>query len=100
MNVLERDYFTDLEVIRDPNPYYAALHERGPVVREPHHGVFMVSGLEEVLETLNRDQRLDVWAKLLFFLQARRSSEDRRPLDLLRDGRVREAVLAAQAYAE
>lgn len=60
----------------------------------------VLDGLEEVLETLNRDQRLDVWAKLLFFLQVRRSSEDRRPLDLLRDGRVREAVLAAQAYAE
>jgi cytochrome P450 len=49
MSALERDFFTDPEVIKDPNPYYAALRELGPVVREPHHGVFMVSGLEEVL---------------------------------------------------
>ena len=49
MNVLERNFFSDPELIQDPNPYYAALHERGPVVREPHHGVFLVSGLEEIL---------------------------------------------------
>jgi cytochrome P450 len=29
-------------VIQDPIPYYRALHERGPVVREPHKGVFML----------------------------------------------------------
>jgi cytochrome P450 family 150 subfamily A5 len=49
MNVFERDLFTDPELIQDPAPYYAELRKRGPVVREPHHGVFMVSGLEEVL---------------------------------------------------
>lgn len=49
MNVLERDFFTDPEIIRDPTHYYAALRELGPVVREPHHGVFLVSGLDEIL---------------------------------------------------
>jgi cytochrome P450 len=49
MNALERDFFTDPELVRDPAPYYAALRERGPVVREPHHGVFLVSGIEEIL---------------------------------------------------
>ena len=49
MNVLERDFFSDPEIIQDPNPYYAALHELGPVVREPHHGVFMISRSEEIL---------------------------------------------------
>jgi len=49
VNVLERDFFSDPEIIQDPNPYYAALLERGPVVREPHHGVFLVSGVEEIL---------------------------------------------------
>jgi cytochrome P450 len=49
VNVLERDFFTDLELIRDPGPYYAGLHALGPVVREPHHGVFLVSGIEEIL---------------------------------------------------
>ena len=49
MNVFERDFFTDPELIRDPGTYYAALRELGPVVREPHHGVFLVSGIEEIL---------------------------------------------------
>jgi cytochrome P450 len=48
-DVFERDLFTDPELIQDPAPYYAELRNRGPVVRESHHGVFLVSGLEEVL---------------------------------------------------
>ena len=50
MNVLERDFFTDLELLQDPAPYYAGLRERGPIWREPHRGVFMLSGLEEILD--------------------------------------------------
>ncbi len=50
MNVLERDFFTDAEVLQDPAPYYVALRERGTVWREPHKGVFMLSGVEEILE--------------------------------------------------
>ena len=49
MNAFERDLFSDPELVQDPLPYFAALRELGPVVREPHHGVFLVSGLEEVL---------------------------------------------------
>jgi cytochrome P450 family 150 subfamily A5 len=49
MNVLERDFFTDPGVLQDPLPYYAALRDRGPVWREPHRGVFMLSGIEEIL---------------------------------------------------
>ena len=49
MNVLERDFFTDPEVLQDPIPYYVALREHGPVWREPHRGVFMLSGLDEIL---------------------------------------------------
>jgi len=48
VSILERDFFTDPGIVQDPNPYYAALHERGPVVREPHHGVFLVSGFDEI----------------------------------------------------
>ena len=50
MNVLERDFFTDPEILQDPLPYYRALHERGPVVREPHKGVFMLSRIDEITE--------------------------------------------------
>jgi len=49
VNVLDRDFFTDPELTQDPTPYYAALRRLGPVFREPHHGVFMVSGMEEML---------------------------------------------------
>lgn len=49
MDVLERDFFTDPELAQDPIPYYLALRQAGPVFREPHHGVFMVSGIEEIL---------------------------------------------------
>jgi cytochrome P450 len=57
MNVLERDFFTDPELLQDPLPYYRALHERGPVVREPHKGVFMLSGIEEILEVYTDHER-------------------------------------------
>ena len=57
MNVLERDFFTDPEILQDPLPYYRALHERGPVVREPHKGVFMLSRIDEILEVYTDHER-------------------------------------------
>jgi len=60
----------------------------------------VLTGFEEVLGVLNQDQRLDAWGKVLFFLQAKGSLGDRRPLDLLREGQVEEVRLAAHAYAE
>jgi cytochrome P450 len=57
MNLLDRDFFTDPEIIQDPIPYYHALHERGPVVREPHRGVFMLSRIDEILEVYTDYQR-------------------------------------------
>ena len=57
MNVLERDFFTDPEILQDPIPYYRALHERGPVVREPHKGVFMLSRIDEILEAYTDHER-------------------------------------------
>jgi cytochrome P450 len=50
MSVLERNFFTDPVVLQNPAPYYAALREHGPVWREPHFGVFMLSGMDEALE--------------------------------------------------
>ena len=57
MNVLERDFFTDPEILQDPLPYYRALHERGPVWREPHKGVFMLSRIDEILEVYTNHER-------------------------------------------
>ncbi len=57
MSVLEQSFFTDRDVLRDPIPYYQALRAHGPVWREPHMGVFMVSGLEELLELYRDHER-------------------------------------------
>jgi excisionase family DNA binding protein len=59
-----------------------------------------LAGLEEVLEILNQDERLDAWGKILFFLRDKSSLDGRRPLDLLRKRRLKEVCLAAAAYAE
>jgi cytochrome P450 len=49
VSVLDRDFFTDPDLLQDPTPYYAALREGAPVWREPHHGVFVLSRIEEIL---------------------------------------------------
>jgi len=56
--------------------------------------------LEEVLKVLNRGQRLNARGKVLFFLQAQRRLQGKRPLDLLREHGVKEACLAAEAHIE
>lgn len=44
------DFFMDRDVVADPYPYLEALQARCPVAREPHHGVWMVTGWEEASE--------------------------------------------------
>ena len=43
----EPDFFRDPAALADPYPYYAFLRQQGPVYREPHHGVVMVTGYDE-----------------------------------------------------
>jgi len=51
MDMLERNFFADHEIIQDPGPYYAALHEQcGPVWREPHLGVVFLTTIEKIIE--------------------------------------------------
>jgi hypothetical protein len=38
------DFFRGDSLVADPYPYFEFLRERGPVWREPHHGVVMVTG--------------------------------------------------------
>ncbi len=63
------------------------------------HG-HVLNGFADVLAILNRDARLDAWGKMLFFLQQKPGPGGRRPLDLLREGKLEEVRLAAGAYAE
>jgi cytochrome P450 len=44
------DFFTDPSVIDDPHPYFHHLRSRCPVLREPFHGAFMVTGYDEAME--------------------------------------------------
>lgn len=88
----------------DAGRLLAWREERLQAARFPHwqfdaHGQ-VLPGLEEVLAILNQDERLDAWGKILFFLQEKTSLADRRPLDLLRAGRLQEVCLTAHAYAE
>ena len=72
---------------------------RFPLWQFDRHGRVLF-GLERVLTILNRNQRLDAWGKILFFLQIEGSLGNKRTLDLLREGRVEDVCLAAEAYVE
>jgi len=50
------DWFTDVSLAQDPFPYYEYLRSLGPVVREPYHGVVVVTGYEEGLAVYRDDE--------------------------------------------
>lgn len=43
------DFFSDAAVSQSPYEYWDHLREQGPVVREPHHNVVVVTGYQEVM---------------------------------------------------
>ena len=49
----EIDFFRARPLYQDPYPYYDYLRAHGPVWREPHHGVVMVTGYDEAIAVLN-----------------------------------------------
>jgi cytochrome P450 len=49
-------WFTDLSLVDDPFPYYEHLRAKGPVVREPRHGVVVVTGYQEALAVYRDDE--------------------------------------------
>ena len=57
MSVLDRDFFTDPELLQDPTPWYAAVREKGPVWREPCRNVVVLSGIDEVLQVYADHER-------------------------------------------
>ena len=59
-----------------------------------------LAGLEEVLARLDAGKVLDDWGKIGFFLQTHGILDDRRPLDLLREGRADLVVKVAAAHVE
>ena len=51
------DFFRSDHFLNDPYSYFDYLREQSPVLREPHHGVFMVTGYDEALEIYNDPDR-------------------------------------------
>ncbi len=47
------DYFRTPAIYQDPYPYYEYLRAHGPVWREPHWGVVMITGFEEAMAVYN-----------------------------------------------
>ncbi|HZQ31204.1 MAG TPA: cytochrome P450, partial [Mycobacterium sp.] len=47
------DFFRDEQLVENPYPYFAALREKCPVIREGHHGVTMVTGWQEAVDVYN-----------------------------------------------
>ena len=53
----KHDFFRSDRFINDPYPYFDYLRAQSPVVREPHQGIFMVTGYDEALEIYNDPDR-------------------------------------------
>jgi cytochrome P450 family 150 subfamily A5 len=47
------DFFRARSLYQNPYPYYEYVRARGPVWREPHHGVVMITGYEEAIAVYN-----------------------------------------------
>jgi cytochrome P450 len=51
------DFFRSDRFVQDPYAYFDYLREQSPVLREPHQGIFMVTGYDEAVEIYNDPDR-------------------------------------------
>ncbi|MBV1691009.1 cytochrome P450 [Novosphingobium sp. G106] len=51
-SLVERDYFTDYEILKDPYAFFNALRDNGPIFQPPGKDYFIVTGFEETLQVL------------------------------------------------
>jgi cytochrome P450 len=51
------DFFRSDRFVNDPYSYFDYLRQQSPVLREPHQGIFMVTGYDEALEIYNDSDR-------------------------------------------
>lgn len=51
------DFFRSDRFINNPYAYFDHLRAQAPIVREPHHGILMVTGYDEALEIYNDPDR-------------------------------------------
>jgi cytochrome P450 len=52
----ERDYFTDLSILKDPYDYFEDMYSKSPVHQLIDRDILMVTGFEEALEVLRNTQ--------------------------------------------
>ncbi len=50
--LVERDYFTDYEILKEPYAFFDALRAHGPVYMPPGKDYYVVTGFDEALEVL------------------------------------------------
>jgi len=53
----EHDFFRSDRFVNDPYSYFDYLRSQSPILREPHQGIFMVTGYDEALEIYNASDR-------------------------------------------
>jgi len=53
----KHDFFRSDYFINNPYAYFNYLSEQAPIVREPHQGIYMVTGFDEAMEIYNDTER-------------------------------------------
>jgi cytochrome P450 len=54
--LVERDYFSDYEILRDPYAFFNTLRDNGPIFKPPGKDYYIVTGFEETLEVLRNHE--------------------------------------------
>jgi cytochrome P450 len=54
--LVERDYFTDYEILKDPYAFFEAIREKGPIYQPPGRDYLIVTGFEETLEVMRNHE--------------------------------------------
>lgn len=54
--LIERDYFSDYEILKDPYAFFNAIREQGPIYQPPGKDYYIVTGFEEALEVLRNHE--------------------------------------------
>jgi cytochrome P450 len=54
--LIERDYFTDYEILKDPYAFFDALRAQAPIHQPPGRDYYVVTGFEEALEVLRNHE--------------------------------------------
>lgn len=55
LNLEDRDYFSDYEILKDPYQFFEAVRQHGPVYRPEGKDYLIVTGFAETVEVLNNN---------------------------------------------